>query len=342
MNRKTFLKLDTTIRPIYAHSIDEFNSYVDKYKAPNEIILTKSNNISQANLRNMPCCRTWKRGNRYEFQYIDANIQIRVLYAIHYDEGSDTDERLAYDALNYFKGCMDVIPTDDVEEDIEMFTCPENPVSAYYNYVDNRALDITVDHCYSLDRNNSFPASMMEEYPQTRPWVEKYYAERLASKKTMTKEEYARFKVFGSIFVGWLNNPRYHRSHAWKKIVSNSNRKVHQLRRFIEESGHRVLLVNTDAVKFVGHVDYEGSTELGGFKYEWEDTKMYIRGVKSYAYFDTNMNKWRFKQAGKTTLDIVKPDRETWTLDEFRYGFDGEIAHIRKARNSNYLLEVFE
>ena len=67
-----YLKLNTNIPPIYAKSIEEFNSYVDKYKTENEIILTKGNNISQANLRNLPCSKTWKRANHLEFQYIDG------------------------------------------------------------------------------------------------------------------------------------------------------------------------------------------------------------------------------------------------------------------------------
>ena len=328
------LKLDTTITPIYTHSLDEFNSYVENYKTDEQIILTKSNNISQETLRHLPASKTWKRGNHMEFQYIDGKQHIRVLYALHYDEQSEMDNKIAYEALNYFKGLMEVIPTDDVEPEPEFFTCEENKESAYYNYVNNRYINMTLNHCYSLDRNNSFPASMLEEYPQTRPWVEKYYKERLLKKG---KPGYERFKVYGSIFIGWLNNPKYHRSHAWKRIVSNSNKKVHQLRQFIEKQGNEVLLVNTDAVKFIGHVSYNESTNLGDFKYEWQDTKMYIKGVKSYAYLDKD--KWKFKQAGKCKLDSLKP-REQWTLDEFK-NMDCKIAHI-KINKEGKLVEVFE
>ena len=77
--------LDTTIKPIYAHSLEEFNEYVDKYKTENKIILTKSKNISQKTMRILPASLTWKRGNRMELHYIDGKTQIRVLYAIHYD-----------------------------------------------------------------------------------------------------------------------------------------------------------------------------------------------------------------------------------------------------------------
>lgn len=329
-----FLKLETTIEPIYTHSLDEFNSYVEKYKTNNQIILTKSGNISQANLRNLPCSRTWKRGNRMEFQYIDGKQQIRVLYAIHYDNESDKDEKISYEALNYFKGLMDIIPTDDEEQDVEFFTCPENKESAYYNYVDNRYTNITLDHCYSLDRNNSFMASMLEEYPQTKEWVERYYRERCMKKG---QPDYDRFKVYGSIFVGWLNNPKYHRKKAWMRIVSNSNKKVHELRKAIEKAGCTILLVNTDAVKFIGHYDYENNLELGGFKYEWMDTKMYIKAVKSYAYLDKG--KWRFKQAGKCKLDFIKP-REEWTLDDFKNLHQTEVATIIVNKEGK-LIEVF-
>lgn len=329
------LTLETNIKPIYAHSIEEFNEYVDKYKTDNQMIITKAGNISQANLRNMPCSKTWKRGNRMEFQYLDSKQQIRVLYALHYDEKckEETDENIAYEALNYFKGLMDLIPTDDEEEDTEMFTCPENPTSAYYNYINERYTDYTVNHCYSLDRNNSFPASMMTVYPQTKEYVEKYYQERLAMKG---KPGYERFKVYGSIFVGWLK--RKHRERAWKKIVSNSNQVVHNLRLAIEKAGNTILLVNTDAVKFIDHFDYQENTNLGGFKYEWQDTKMYIKGVKSYAYLDKD--KWKFKQAGKCRLDNIKPNRDTWTLDDFICMDTIETSNIR-IRNGR-LVEIYE
>lgn len=325
-----WLTLDTNIKPIYAHSLEEFNSYVDKYKTKNEIILTKGNNISQKNLDNMPCSRTWKRGNRMEFHYIDGKSQIRVVYALHYDEESSKDEKISYEALNYFGKCINLIPTDDVEEDTELFVCPENKRSAYYNYINEDCLEMTIDNCYSLDRNNSFPASMVEVYPETKPYVDSYYQERLKMKQQVkdglvSEEAYERFKVFGSIFVGWLKSPKFHRYRAWKKIISNSNKKVHELRTWIEEQGHEVLLVNTDAVKFIGKVPYQESTELGAFKYEWQDTKMYVKGVKSYAYLDGD--KWKFKQAGKCLLDRVKP-RDEWTLEEFKNGPTDKIAVV--------------
>lgn len=343
------LKIDTNIKPIYAHSIEEFNSYVDKYKCDTEMVLTKSGNLSQINLRKMPCYKVWKRGNRMELHYMAFDktfIHIRVIYALHYDVGSDTDDRLAYEALTYFKGLMDVIPTDDKESDCELFTCPENPDSAYYNFIDDRWTDMVVTHCYSLDRNNSFPASMVEVYPQTKPWVDRYYNERLKLKqdaKILGYEElvnyYKRFKLYGSIFVGWLK--RKGREKAWKKIISNSNKKVHELRKYIEQQGNEVLLVNTDAVKFRYKVDYNETTDLGGFKYEWKDTKMYIKGIKSYGFVNEK-GKWEFRQAGKTRLDRIKPDRTTWTFDEYVNGVDGKYSVIKIDSKTKHLVEVFE
>ena len=330
---KSTLTLNTNIKPIYARSIEEFNDYVNRYKTPYTIKLTKSGNISQSNLRNMPCSLTWKRGNHMEFHYLSGKLKLRVIYAIHYDANANTDKEIAIDALNYFKDCLDLIPTDDKEEDINLFTCPENPLSAYYNYVNERYLNFTINNCFSLDRNNSFPASMAEVYPETRDIINKYYAERLAKKG---QPDYERFKLFGSIFVGWLKDPRYHRTHAWKRIIDNSNHKVHQLRKYIESCGNTVLLVNTDAVKFIGKVDYTDNYDLGGFKYEWQNAKMYIKGVKSYAYNEAD--KWKFKQAGKCKLDYIKP-REDWTLEDFKKADTLQVVHILINRENGELYE---
>ena len=60
--------------------------------------------------------------------------------------------------------------------------------------------------------------------------------------------------------------------------------------------------------------------------------------LKSYAYLDKD--KWKFKQAGKTELDEIKPNRDTWTLEEFINRVDGEIVHIKIKEGK--LVEVFE
>ena len=328
----TSIKLNTNIQPIKATSIKEFNEYVDKYKTENEIILTRGNNISQRTFRHLPASKLWKRGNRMEFQYIDGTEQIRVIYAIYNDEQCNKNTNLSTDALKYFGKLMSLIPTDDKESYSKLFTCPENLNSAYYGYVNDRYTEKTVSNCYSLDRNNSFMASMMEIYPQTKEHAERYYKERLERKET---ENYEEFKQYGSIFIGWLKNPRYHRLHAWNKIVSNSNMVVHNLRKEIEKT-NTILLVNTDAIKFIGKYDYKGSTKLGDFKYEYENADMYIKGIKSYAY---KTDKWKFKQAGRCNLDILKP-RSEWTIEEYKRIKEIKVSKIKIINNK--LEEVFE
>ena len=66
---------------------------------------------------------------------------------------------------------------------------------------------------------------------------------------------------------------------------------------------------------------------------------MYIKSVKSYAYLDKD--KWKFKQSGKTKLDVIKPDRETWTLDEYKNKVDLKIAHVI-INNDGKLYEVYK
>ena len=321
--------LNTNVSPIYVNSVEEFNRYVNKYRASNDITVTSTGNIAQSNIRNLPCCKTWKRGTHFEFHYIDSYRHIRVLYATRYEEDV-FDTAVAFSALNYFKGIMSVIPDDDHEEDIEMFTCPENSTSKYYNYVNERYLGITIDNCYSLDRNSSFLASMLEVYPQTKPWVDKYYRDKLAGNE--------KIKQYDKIIVGWLKNPSKRRIRAWKKIVSNSNRTIHELRERIESFGNEVLLVNTDAVKFIGNFPIKTSRDLGDFKYEWRNTKMYINGVKSYAYLEGN--KWKFKQAGKCKLDEVK-SREDWTIDDFKNKNTISILKVRRVKDTDLLEEYY-
>ena len=338
------LIIDTNIPvTLYATNIEEFNNFVKEYDklSQNDIILTSGKNIAQESLRHMPCSLTWKRANHFEYHYIDADTHVRAQYAIRYeDTDSDmSDTSLSFDAKNYFnkmfpgKKFFSVIPTDSVERDVNMFTCPENYHSQYYNYVNEAYTNEFLENTYSLDRNSAFLASMLEVYPETKPWVDKYYADKLAGNE--------KIKPYDKIVIGWLKNPSMHRTHAWKRIINNSNRKIHQLRKQIEANGNTVLLVNTDAIKYIGEFNYETSKDLGGFKYEWKDSKMYIKGVKSYAYVDNNENKWKFKQAGECRLDLIKP-RSTWTIQDFVNGSTTKVKHIRKLEDSNLLGEFYE
>ena len=341
---KEEIVFDTTISPTIAGSIDEFNAYVNdfnrKYPFHNKMSLTGSTNVSKANLRKMPCCATVKRNNKMEFHCMDGeNGHQRITYSIYEDENSPEklSDRISFKAINYFnnlakeltgKTMMEILPVDDPEETVEMFTCPENKFSMYYNYINERMLNRPIKHCYSLDRNNSFIASLKELFPETAPVVDEYYKQRLAFKERCAefpydkelKQQYLDFKTLGSVFIGCLKQKRNHRTNVWKKVISDANKKVHELRKYISAQGAIVILVNTDAVKFTTFepIEYKASTELGGFKYEWQDKIMYVKGVKSYAYWEEDKHKWTIKQAGKTTLDLKKPNREEWTLEEFK------------------------
>lgn len=336
-----YLKLDTNISPIYARSISEFNTYVSIHKTNNKIILTRGNNISQNTLRCLPASLTWQRGNHMEFHYIDGKQHIRVIYALHYDAEAELSTTIAYDSLKYFAGLMDLIPTDDVEEDTTLFTCPENKYAKYYNYCNDRYTNFTISNCYSLDRNSSFMASLVKVYPQAKKYADQFQADKIRIKvipKELRTQKQNELLQYDKIFIGWLKNPRYHREHAWKKIISDSNRVIHDLRKKIEANGNTVLVVNTDAVKFIGKYDYLESKELGEFKYEWQNTNMYIKSVKSYAYVDNG--KWKFKQAGKCKLDQLK-SREEWTLDDFKSKDTIKVAHIIINKQGE-LIEIYE
>ena len=51
----SLLKLDTNIKPIYVKTVEEFNSYVEKYSSDTyELILTKSGNIYRVSSQS--CC----------------------------------------------------------------------------------------------------------------------------------------------------------------------------------------------------------------------------------------------------------------------------------------------
>lgn len=344
----SFLKLDTVKVPgeLQAFSIEEFNAFVAKYATKEnygKIILTESDNIAQETLRHLPASLIWQRGNRFEFHYIDGDTHIRVYFATRTEETLKIDSG---NAIKAFPGLLKVIPEDDKITPVKITTCPEAiKESAYYNYCNDRYAGFVIDDCSSLDCNSSFFAAMTEVFPETKPWADKFQAKKLKIKaipkdqRTKAQNEYLQYD---KIFIGWLNNNRYHRHNAWTRIIDASNRRVAALRAQIEANGNTVLIVNTDAVKFIGDFDYTPSIDMGGFKYEYQHEQMYVKSVKSYAV--TDHGRWKFKQAGKCKLDLVKP-RDQWTLNEFINGPTEKVAKIviyTEDTDIPYLKEIYD
>lgn len=296
--------------------IEEFNEYVEKLSPGTaKLIFTPSGGISFKNLRNMPCSVSFTRGNRKEFLYMDGDKTIRVIYAPYFDNKyDDSDTDVVTKTLDYFKGILSVIPDDKHLPAVELKKYGQCD-KQYYDFINERYRYLMLENVSSIDRNSAFPDSMKKVFPETAPWVDKYYED---------KKKDGSIKPYGVIIVGWLRNPATNHNKAWTMIMNHSNGEAFRMQKLIEKAGNVPLLVNTDAVKFIH--DHEImiplSDKIGKYKIEFRHTNMYMKGIKSYAYLGTEgeeAGKWQFRQSGICSLDKIKP-REEWTIDDFIEG----------------------
>ena len=63
------------------------------------------------------------------------------------------------------------------------------------------------------------------------------------------------------------------------------------------------------------HDDKEG-TELGQWKHDHKDVKLYIKSAGAYQYIEEGKVKTVFR--GISSLDYIKPDRDTWEWKEIK------------------------
>lgn len=183
------------------------------------------------------------------------------------------------------------------------------------------------EHCYHIDANSSYFSRISEKYTELKPMAQYLYEHR--------KENNGHYKAVLTNSIGamqseycWDINNKHYNTKIPYQLATFAKTAINGTNRFIEyyidqlyRNGFEPLLINTDGIWYTSkdnrcfHDDKEG-TELGQWKHDHKDVKLYIKSAGAYQYIEEGKVKTVFR--GISSLDYIKPDRDTWEWKEIK------------------------
>lgn len=184
---------------------------------------------------------------------------------------------------------------------------------------------LTWTNVHHIDFHNSFPAGLVNCYPEFRSTVEYFYKNRHIN---------ADYKGVLNSTVGILwSNDFYGACFSKLAIdaVKDNNTRLENLTKQLEDAGRIPLLWNTDGIWYHGDI-YHGpgeGTNLGEWENDHTNCTLRVKSKGSYEFIENGV--YTPVVRGRTNLDKIKP-REEWQWGDIfskeaaplQYGFDYE------------------
>lgn len=269
-----YYKIPVTLVPADDESAGLINGLVDEYQqraADGLKIITRtpSGGISFKGGRLLPA---WDiRANRGMIEL--TAVLPEGCFRIQFSNGVDSDvlvragEIRGHQAFNVFKKVCDKFGVDLESyrrEDGVLFKQRIEPAEIGFCTKVHDITGITFEHCHHIDRNSSYQAGLIQEFPEFEPVVRYLYDNRQRNDGYYKKVLNMTQGFFQSKF-----SPVYYQfSHLSEAMIRLNNQWVRDMCQKLVDSGRTPLLKNTDGVWYTGdiyHDENEGS-DLGQWK----------------------------------------------------------------------------
>lgn len=155
---------------------------------------------------------------------------------------------------------------------------------------------------HHLDLNSAYAAGIIKDYPELTKTYTRIYEKRHDKpeyKSALTNS----IGFFQSKYIGY----------AYTKLalsaVNNTRYSVEQMIRYLNKTGRKVLLTNTDGIWYQGDIYNIDSSKLGGWKNDHKNCKFRCKSAGAYEFIENNI--YSPVVRGLTKYDRVK-DRSKW------------------------------
>ena len=183
------------------------------------------------------------------------------------------------------------------------------------------------EHCYHIDANSSYFSRICEEWPEFKDLGQYLYNNR--------KEKDGYYKSVMTNSIGAMQSKycldisnKYLNTHEPYQLAKISKVAINKTNEFITyyidqlfRNGFEPLLINTDGIwyrsrdkKDRSFTDEREGTQLGQWKHDHKNVKLYIKSAGAYQYIEDGKCKTVLR--GICNLDYIKPDRDTWEWRE--------------------------
>lgn len=196
-------------------------------------------------------------------------------------------------------------------------------------------VDKELENTFHIDINSAFPAGVVANYPQFRPFFEKHYKLRHTAPIHKAIMNYA-IGAAQSIKIRGNRYPELARAG-----IEWTNSKLAELTIKLKKAGYMVLGYNTDGIFVMKknkmqllYSDEDEGTELGQWKISHVFDKLRFKSAGSYEYIENRV--YHPVVRGLTTLDKIK-SRDKWEWGDIYQG--KEIRYLLNI-NTNQIEEV--
>jgi hypothetical protein len=176
-----------------------------------------------------------------------------------------------------------------------------------YIDMDPSILNKELTNVHHVDYHSSYPAGLVNAYPEFRPVMEYYYERRKTDKV-------AKFLMNSGI--GFMCTEKFgfnaKLAHLRKAAVEDNNKRLDELRLQLILTGHRIIGHNTDGIWYQGSV-YHGPGEgeaLGDWSNDHLNCKFRAKSDGAYEFIEDG--KYHAVIRGQTSYDSIKPNRDEW------------------------------
>ena len=334
------------IEPTYLQfndvGVNAFNNIIDIIHDMNMsyIVRTKSGGISNTSNSSLINCYA------YDVRHSTSRISITILFGDHTYNivmGKPIELR-PISPINAWKKFIEVCEKHNINFDDYKISKEEGKIIAK-DIVDNvkpyismkyhmLETDKLLDNVHHLDLHSSYPSGLIKMYPEFRPVIQEIYDNRKTD-----KENSDYYKAILNYVISGCTMSKYYPwyrqwAHIAKFVREYNNQRINLLTLLLEMSGREIIGYNTDGIWYRGEI-YHGPDE-GSNLLEWDNDHKdcLFRSKSDGAYEFIEDGKYHVTMRGFTTLDIIKPDRDTWELGDIyktgikEYIFDEESEKI--------------
>lgn len=306
------------LKPKKIYNINEFNAILEKTKNYPNIDLNAVNSWKRV----PPFCRFIECGSFWiDITYCELNERHRVqLRFCKHEEGTkktitgSKGFRLFEEEAKKYGINMEEYATNNGAEIKK--TIPPLLIKA------NKFLfDQTLENAHHIDFHSSFPAGLVNAYPEFRPVIEHFYKGR---------KEHEEYKTVLNSSIGYMQskdccNAKW--AHLSKAAIIDNNKRLREMAQKLIMNGNELLAYNTDGIWYMGDI-YHGEGEgknLGQWENDHVNCTIRFKSAGSYEYIENGI--YTPVVRGLTTYDIEVP-REQWVWGDIYKGSAIEYIYL--------------
>ena len=227
---------------------------------------------------------------------------------------------------------LDSIACKDIKEGMQVKNEIEKAERVLFP--EYKEIEIRNEIIWDLDINSAWPFYACQEFPILKPYFETLFRKKneIKAKYGKSSVQYAQIKTIINGILGYCQSQfsGYKYARFARAGVNGTNKALREYVEALRSKGYKVIMTATDGIVVYkpGNKDPDlikkemaenipFGSEFGQVKIDSISDGFWGRSSNAYCLINKD-NSIKVRLSGLCKLDHLKPDRDTWTLDEFK------------------------